>query len=180
MKINLKKEKGNDQIVLLIIPNELYSEQVTDISKQLADNYKNICYVSLNKLYNVLLRSFEDNKIDIDRFFFIDTITKTTIPSVAATGQCTYISSPSALTELSINITKVLNTGKFDVILFDSLSTLLIYNEGSVITRFMHDLMGKIRIAECKGIFTCLEGDVDTPTIKDLGMFVDKVIRPSD
>jgi len=49
--------------------------------------------------------------------------------------------------------------------------------KGDVVTKFIHSLSGKIRAIGCLGLFTALEGDTDSALIKEMGMFVDKVIH---
>ena len=83
----------------------------------------------------------------------------------------------SALTELSIAIDKTLSTGKFDGFLFDSLSTLLIYNKSAVVGKFVHSLINKIKAAKVTAIFTALEGDTKSDLLKELGMYVDNILH---
>jgi len=176
MPINLKKElDSGKQVILLIMPNEEYTKDIIDITKQLGDQHTSMCYVSLNKLYDALMKTLKDNKININKFFFIDCITKTatTPPEVK---NAIFMEAPNALTTLSLAIKEVLKVQKPDVFLFDSLSTLLIYERGTVVTKFVHSIIGNIRKTSCKALFTCLKGDTDSQLVKDLGMFVDKVI----
>ena len=175
--MDLKKEIGNNQMILIIIPNEKYTEAILEIAKQLSNGYKKICYVSLNKLYNALTKSLESNNIEVKKFCFVDGVTKTAEPNVKSDGNVKYISSPSALTQLSVMVIADCKENKPECVLFDSLSTLLIYQKGEVVTQFIHSLTGKIRTVGCVGIFTALEGDTDSDLIKEMGMFVDKVIH---
>jgi len=131
----------------------------------------------LNKLYNALTKSLKDNSIDIKKFCFVDGVTKTADPSAKSDGNVKYVSSPSALTQLSVMTIADCKEHKPECVLFDSLSTLLIYQKGDVVTQFIHSLTGKIRTFGCVGIFTALEGDIGSDLIKEMGMFVDKVIR---
>lgn len=175
--MDLKKEIGTNQMVLIIIPNEKYTEQILQISRHLSKNYNKICYVSLNKLYKALIKSLGDNSIDITKFCFVDGVTKTADPSVKSDGNVKYVSSPRALTELSLTMIADCKENKPECILFDSLSTLLIYQKGDIVTQFIHSLTGKIRTFGCLGLFTALEGDTDSDLIKEMGMFVDNTIH---
>jgi len=175
MHTNLKKLKSSKQIILLIMSNETYTKDIVDITKQIGKN-NSVCYVSLNKLYDALIKTLKDNKINISRFFFVDCITKTatTPPDVE---NAIFIQAPNALTALSLAINEALKIQKPDVFLFDSLSTLLIYEKGTVVTRFAHSIIGSIRKTSCKAFFTCLEGDTDSQLVKELGMFVDDMVH---
>ncbi|MGM5480836.1 MAG: DUF7504 family protein [Nanobdellota archaeon] len=169
------KKIGDAGVVVVVVPNEKYTEYIKEIANELAKGSKAVCYVSLNKLYASLNRLF-DAKLK-NKFFVIDGITKSAMPDAPSADNCVYVSSASALTELSLSMNQVLNTGQFDSLLFDSLSTLLIYNKGDVVTQFVHDQMGKVVTLGGNAVFTCLEGDTKSSMIKDLGMFVDKVIH---
>lgn len=140
----------------------------------MAKDYRSIFYLSLNKTYDALIKSLENNKIDTSKFFFIDAVTKP-MKSIKEPDNCIFVSSISAIGELSISITKVLENGKFESFIFDSLSTMLIYHDAATITKFIHNLITKLNELNCTAVFTCLEGDSNSPLIKDLGMLVDEV-----
>jgi len=176
MPLDLKEEIGKGQTIVLIIPNEQYTKKIIEITKYFSDNHKSICYVSLNKLFDPLIASFKDAGVDQNKFFFVDAITKSTNPNIKESDNCIYISSPSSLTELSIAINKVLETGKFEGFLLDSLSTLLIYNKSEVVCKFVHGLINKMKGANATVVFTALKGDTGSILLKDIGMFVDNVL----
>lgn len=152
MPLDLKKEIGTNQMILIILPNEKYTEDILEIAKQLSNNYKKICYVSLNKLYSALTKSLKDNAVDIKKFCFVDVVTKAADPNAKSDGNVKFVSSPSALTELSLTVLTDCKENKPECMLFDSLSTLLIYQKGEVVTQFIHSLTGKIRIIGCLGL----------------------------
>ncbi len=176
-KINLKKELGDAQVALLITPNERYSEIIVDVAKQLASNYKHICYVSLNKLYDPLVKGLAANKVDVDKFFFIDCISRGVIKTPEKIKNCEFLSGPQALTEIHISISKNLKAKKSEALLFDSLSTLLIYERETPVTRFVHGLIGALREVGSKSFLTVLEGDTKGELVKSLGMFTDRTIH---
>jgi len=177
MPLDLKREIGNHKVIVLVIPNDTYTECLIEISKQLGDLYQKICYVSLNKLFTALLNSFKNNGVNVDKFFFVDAITKSALPGIEDTFNCKYVSSASALKELGIAINNEMNKETYKSLVFDSLSTLQIYNKGDIVTEFIRYMIARIRLSDCVAILTCLEGDTDTELIKNLGMFSDKVIH---
>ncbi len=61
--------------------------------------------------------------------------------------------------------------------MFDSLSTLLAYEGSSSIIQFSHNVITKLRINNCKAVFITLKEDINSELIKDLYMFVDKVVE---
>lgn len=177
MGLDLLNKIGSSSIVVVIIPNDKYNNYISEIAGEIAGEYSTTCYVSLNKLYKALNKNLDAKQIAKERFFFVDAITKSVIPNPPSFDNCVYVTSSSALTELSICLNEALSTEAFQCLLFDSLSTLLIYNKSEVVTQFVHDQMGKVMSANCVAIFTCLEGDTNSDLIKNLGMFVDQVIH---
>ncbi|MFH0861713.1 MAG: ATPase domain-containing protein [Candidatus Altiarchaeota archaeon] len=135
-----------------------------------------ICYISLNRPYTSLVKTFKKGGLDTERIYFIDAITRTAqIPQECK--ECEFVSSPGALTELSVTISKVMDGGQYKYIVFDSLSTLLVYESDTTIAKFVHFLMAKVRVAGCNALFTCLKQDAESVLIKDINMFADKVIH---
>ena len=166
---------SDNQVMVLLIPEEDYLQQLLKVVTQLADEANRICFISLNRPYTSLTSLFEKNNVDAKKFYFIDAITKTAeLPP--ETENCSFISSPGALTELSVEVSSIIENEEFDYLLFDSLSTLIVYETDAVITKFIHFLMAKVRVASCKAIFTCLKQDMQTNLIRDINMFADKII----
>lgn len=174
--IDVRKEIEENKIIVLILPESAYSEKMIELLKDISKVGMNTVYVTSNKPYSTLLGIFGENKIQKDLFFIIDTITGA-VEKIKEEENCIYISHPSALTELCIEIVNVLTKKKFKNLIFDSLNTLLIYNKEDEIIKFMHTLIGKIKKLECTAIFPCLEGDMKTNLGRNLGVFADKIIR---
>ena len=61
--------------------------------------------------------------------------------------------------------------------MFDSLSTLLIYNKKETVSKFVHSVVNKIKASNITAVFTALEGDTQSALLKEIGMFVDEVIH---
>jgi hypothetical protein len=177
MRIDIKKEIEDNQIIVFVISNELYIERLISLIKILTKMGK-ILYVTINKPYSTLMDNFQKNAIPKDQFFFIDAITRT-VKKPEPIKNVEFISSPSALTELSLSISTTLEKQKFYSVLFDSLSTLLIYQEPLMVIKFAHSAISMLRTAGVKVILTVLSGDISSDLIKDLNMFADKVVDTS-
>jgi len=115
---------------------------------------------------------------DLKKFFFIDAVTAS-VKTPEENDNVVFISSPRALTELNITLNKVLEVGNLDCTVFDSLSTLLVYEDQMTVIRFVHNVMAKLRTTNSKGVFTALKEDITTNLMKDLNMFADKVVELS-
>ena len=117
--MNIKKELLSNKTVLLIMPGVDYNKIIVDIIKQISG--KNVCYVTLNKTFSSLQELFKKNKINTDNIVFIDAISKTIKNVPNQTKACYFCSSPGALTELSVTISKFLRHN-FEYLIFDSLT----------------------------------------------------------
>lgn len=175
-KETVKKAIEENDIVLLLLPNDKYSEKVNDVADVTSKLDGTICYISTNKPYTTLLKNFEKQNINTNNFHFIDCVTKSA-SGVEAGGKVVYVSSPKALTELNIAIKKALEKCKPKIAIFDSLSTLLIYEDASVVTRFVHSMISTFRSFKSKSFLIALKDDMKTELVKDLSMFVDKVVE---
>ena len=175
--MGIQKELVDNDIILSIFAKSYYNESIYEVLSELKG--KKICYVSLNKTAENLENTFKFHRLPTNKMFFIDTVSRG-IGKNSERSNTLYVSSPAALTELSIAITESLRLGKFDVVLFDSLSTLNIYRmENSAAQRFTSSVINKIKSSKKQGIFTCLEEDTNSDLIKNSFMYVDKVLYPS-
>jgi hypothetical protein len=169
-----------DKHLLIIIPNKEYLRSIIILSKALSIQYKKVCYVSLNELHESLIKNLKEAGINTNNFFFVDAITRTSQSKIQKVPNAVFISSPNSLVELSLAISDVLSKQNPDVVLFDSISTMLIYEKGATSTKFLHSLIGKIKSSRSAAVFTALEGDANADAVKDLGMFVDEVLTMSE
>ena len=175
MKTSLNKELKKNHVILLVVPNKDYNKVVLKEVKKLKG--KNICYVTTNKGHSALVNEFEKNKIDTKNFFFIDCVTATIIKPKIVPPNCALVSSPRALTELSLAINKFVNI-HFPLIFIDSLSTLLVYHSPKVLTNFVHNTINKVRETnQVIFVMTIAEKDKKTELYKKLQVLVDKVIQ---
>ncbi len=172
--MNIKKELSENQTILLIMSSMDYNKEIVDIMKKLSG--KNIAYVTLNKTRDSLIELFKKNKVKTDNIVFIDAISKT-IKTAPEEGEGVYyVSSPGALTEISLVISKFIRHN-FDYLIFDSLTNLLVYESKAPVGKFVASLVNKIKESKTKAIFYALSVKEQEALIKESGMFVDKVIE---
>ena len=132
----------------------------------------------LNRPFQPLTKQLKEGHVDIGKILFIDGISKSAGQDIKEEN-CICVQSAAALTELSLVVTKAINTGQFNGLLFNSLSTLLIYNKKEAISKFVQTLVNKLRKANMTAIFTALEGDTEKGLLKEVGLFVDDVVKYS-
>lgn len=172
--MEIEREFASKQHTLLAISSGDYNSEIVNNLKQLSG--KSVCYVTLNKTHQALQEIFTENKINMDNMIIIDAISKTikTVPEIEK--NCYFISSPGALTELSIAIKKFLDYG-FEYLIFDSLNSLLIYQKSSIVKKWISSIINKIKESNTKAIFYTLNLEEQKDLIKETSMFVDKVVN---
>lgn len=173
-EIPLLHDLFNTQSTLIIIPSERYNEIIATVPQLIAGS--KICYITLNKTFNALIDLFENEPyIDLNNFIFIDGITKS-IGKVENRDNCYFVSSPQALTELSIVVAEFLRY-QFDYVIVDSLTTLLIYQKSEQpVVKFLSNIVHKIKESGSRGIFYALNIDDHNLLIQESSMITDKLI----
>ena len=179
MVIDISSIKDGEVVLVLTTANK-YIGTTTDILKLLINKKKYPClYVTINKPYKVLLNILKRNNINTNKIFFIDLISKMTRTEMNSVKNCLFISSPESLTELSIAVSESIKNmpGKNKFMFFDSLSTLLIYNQTGTVTKFAHFISGKMKAEGVETIIISMEKEMDEKLISQVSAFVDKVMK---
>lgn len=140
-------------------------------------NYHGI-YVTVNKPYVALVEQFKKAGISTDRMFFIDAVTKMVGGASKPSENFLTIGSPQFLTEMSIAVSQAaaaLPKGE-KFLIFDSISSLLIYNNAGTVARFLHFLTGKLREWEMRGVFLAVDTEVKE-ILPYISQFVDDTVH---
>ncbi len=164
--------KGN-KILLFVVSNKNYIKNINEIAYGVSNVSRSIVYVTLNKPYKVLVESFEKKGINAKKMAFIDCASGSI--QKPKDYDVLFVSSPEALTELSITINETMKKST-NIIIFDSVSTLLVYKEPSIVVKFIHSMISKIRAADKKCVMISLSEDANKTVLKDIGMFIDKMV----
>ena len=173
----IKESLAKNDIIGLVIPDIDYDEILIDVAGTVSKEYEKILYLSVSKSYDELMREFTENKIDADRFLFIDCITGTS-KDVQSAKNCVYVSSPKAMDEMHRAILDLLREHKINLILIDSPFALLMYRERMDVLKFIHLLVTKLTFLECKSIIP-FQKESSGPVRRSIEMFVDATVQIS-
>ncbi len=178
--VDLKKLDSN-QLVLVVAPSKKIQETILDVLRYFLNTKNAYCvYATIAKPYKTMLNILTQNKIKTDRVFFIDCITPvSTAGSMQRIGNCVFCQ-PQSLTSISIALTTALQNLPKDnekVLILDTLSTMMLYNESKTVTIFVHSLTGKLREWGVKSVILTLEEETDKKVISQIGTFVDEVLE---
>jgi hypothetical protein len=172
-----KEKNEKSKIEIYLIPNKIYQEKLLEIIKNAVQEFKGkLLYISINKPAEKIIETMKKNDVDSGKIFFIDAVSKDIQADISDHG-IAYISSPQNFAQFNADLMQILEKEKPECLVFDSLSTILLYQPDLVIVRFAHDLIAKIIVAHACGKFACLLEDVNSTLIKDVSMFADSVIE---
>jgi len=175
----VKEDIEKNSIVVFLIPNKIYQDRLLRIAKSVASRFDKVLYISLNKPAEKIIEILKRGNIDTRKFLFIDAITKR-IKANASDHGIIFISPPADSEKFSASLSQIIEKEKGDGVIFDSLSTMLVYQDTSTIIRFMHDFTAKLMVEHEFGGFICLLEDVNSACVKDMTTLADKVIDMSD
>lgn len=178
---NFRKEVKNlkEFIALATVSAKNYRKTNVALVKHLvSDNNTPGVYVTLNKPFSTIKMDLEKNKVDTRMIIFIDAVTKTSGGKATKTKNCLFIGNLENLSDISIAMDQAVRSlpGKEKFLFFDSLSTLLLYNDVQTVARFIHFLAGKMRAWKVKAIIISLERKEDKELIDELSQFCDVIV----
>ena len=170
--------KDHELYLIISPPNEVRNKNIELIEQLLSEDYF-VIVITTNQPYEILKKNYEKNGIPIESIHFIDTVTKYAMGcDPHPEKKCWFISNPANLTDIGIAVTESLRglEGKKVCLLFDSVSSMLVYISSQNITRFIHFITTKLRLLNFAGIFLVAEKGLDPDVLVQLTTFVDAVI----
>jgi len=173
--MDIEKELADNNNLLFAIPGKTYHSSSLAVIKQLSN--KKVAYVILNKTHASLQDYLKKENIDSSNFKFLDGISKT-IKEVNDDSSCLFVSYPGALDELELGIMKLLTSGS-EIIVFDSITNLSIYQDDNKIKQFLSKIISRITELKKKSIFFIVKTEKQQGLIDESSVFFDKVIDTS-
>ena len=168
------------KISLYMVKAEGYVKTNTGILKQLINEDKLFgIYITVNRPYHNLISILKDNKINTDNLFVIDAITLSTGGHPSDEKNCIFLDSPTNLTDITIALRQAVDVlkDKKKFIFFDTLSTLLIYNQSNSVIKFAHFLTGRMREWDTTGVILSIEKEMNETLINQLTQFCDTKVE---
>jgi len=169
----LKIEKGANMIVCKPVN---YNQINKIIWKYLSGHLSGI-YVTLNKAHPSLIQELKNNKIDTSKLYFIDSVCKKIAKNKREYSNCVDIEGVESLTELSLAISSASHTGKFKFLIFDSITTLLIYHDQETAEKFISYLINKLKSLDISVILISIDEDKSNKIVNFISQFADKTIN---
>lgn len=171
-------DKGS--VLLLMSPAEENKEINEQIVKELTNREDVICvYITILKPAYVLQESFKEVGADTDKLFYIDCASELTESAIKETEN-TLFQGPSDLTGISIALNEIiedLSKDKEKVLIFNTISSLLIYNSERAVSSFTHTIISKMREEGVKSIIIAAEEETGKGLRPRLIQYSDEMMK---
>lgn len=151
---------------------------VLDAIQQVSDTGKTGIILSLSEPQVLVKKALGKRNVDTSAHLFIDCVTASATGKPGDEENCFYVNKCSDLTGMGIAVTRAISAVEDKENMFlilDSVSTMLIYNESTVMIRFLHMLINKIQLNEATGILFSAKNAVDPIVSSQITMFSDSV-----
>lgn len=175
-KVQISKLPKN-WIVLVSTSAKDYMGVNAKILKYLLSKNASGIYVTINKPASSVRSYLVKNKVPVSRMYFVDCVSRLMNADTEKAEGVIFVH-PQNLTGIALAINEMISAIKGEKFLFfDSLSTLLIYNNVGSVEKFSHFITNKIRLLNLRGVILTLEDDMDPKFATLLNKVCDKVIR---
>jgi len=162
--------------LLVILDEEEYEEKIGEVWKSLGKLGKRICYVCLNKPYKDVIADLKNQGVDVKNFFFIDVLSSY-YRRQEPLENCIFVPAPTDMGSIMKAISRAVKEKGCEIVVFDTLSTFLVYKQNYLILKFTHRVLHENLTDAKKILITLKGGDIlgkeREGLIKDLVMFVD-------
>ena len=173
------KELEQKKIFLILASPGTIRERNIEIIREISIRGYHTVVITTNFPYSVLAKLYVQSGISPESVSFIDAVTRNSIGNAEnIPGIVRFINNPANLTDMGIAVTEVLkdHSGKKICIMYDSVSTMLIYLSSANISKFIHFVTNKLRLMDVSGIFLAVEKGLDPMLMTQLTTFVDTVV----
>jgi DNA-binding response OmpR family regulator len=170
-----KREISNNQSLLIVTDDTRLTEIALNMFRDL--EFRLACYIDMNKTYRFITQSFKMKGIDVNKFFFVDGVTAAmTDLNSKRWDNCIFLESPQSLEDLELAIDEALKK-KPDILIFDSISSLLSYHDASKVGTFFEKLLNTTKSNNIKSILFMLNTDWNKEGLQGIRELVDKNIH---
>ncbi len=163
--------------VVLIEPKDYSKVKVGVIGNYIEKDYA-IIYICLNSGAKKISEDFNSESKPVEKIHFIDMVSTSLGATKSKLKNTIYLDSPSDMTECIFSVEKKLRNIKGNKLLvLDSISTMLVYNDASALEKFVHMLMGKVNSYEASAILFSTDFMERERSTKTIGQFVDQTVK---
>jgi len=172
-----------NQIVGITLPDKYYDDVKQVLFEYFNSKPTNYCvYVTVSRPYSSLVNQYGELITNSKNIKFIDCVSR--IAGISKTDpNCVYIESPTILEKLGleiINLFKEADEKAEKFLIMDSLSTLMVYNDPDIVTKFFYYLVNVTRSRSIHSAYLVIEEEEADKQIKKLINLTDKIEKIVD
>ena len=177
---DLKEDVKEGNFILMIINKSNYYLRIGDTIKQASDKHDKTCLVCLNRSYEEMKFELTELGVDIEKFYFVDVLGTKTKES-RKDKNVKFIKEPSSLNQLKRAITTGIKRKKCDLLFFDTISALAIFQKPDSILHLTHELKESKKYSNTVKIYVIKRDEeewegIGNALVDDLRMFMDKIV----
>lgn len=167
--------------IALLIPS---SNDVAKLNAELVTYYTTdrnaLClYVTVTRPASTIQNQLRKQGADTDNVFYIDCATPLAGSGLKRAENAVFVK-PQKLSDISISVTEALKSLPADrekILILDTLTTLMLYNDENVVSKFAHSLVTRLRERDITGVLLTVEEETDEDVKAQLTQFCDCVIQ---
>ncbi len=175
-KLDESIERGAE-IIMVKVSSKDYVKVGIEIIRHFTSIAEGI-YITLNKPYFSLKKTFEKEGIDISKLIFIDCLTRQLGGEEIDVDRCLYLNSPDpVLLQVAIErgMDHIVSENRF--IYLDSLSTISLYKSFESLVKFLRHITGKIRLRGFIGTIFTIEKEMNESYYSQISLLCDAIIE---
>lgn len=133
-------------LLLQVQPEDSLEAQIV-LTKELTDRGFKVLVLSGGRPCRDLISIYQDGKIDLKNIHILDMICRSQKLNVKDTETVTHMENIHSLTEISIYLNRM-NITKKTVLFIDSITSMLIYSDENMFSRFISNVVQKMKVRE--------------------------------
>jgi hypothetical protein len=176
MKVKCRKD-WISKVAILVVPPESYVHISSEMPVEMVNEWgMEGIIVSANKPYLTVEESFRNSGI-LNKIIFVDCASR--LAGCTPSGErVVLINNPADLTQLTISITRITEKlGENKFLIFDSLTTLLIYSPLNSLTQFAHSLGLILKTRRVTAFFLAVDQEATKEMLKFLSSIADNYVH---
>jgi hypothetical protein len=177
---DLFRDVVENKLVLVLMSEKEYFQRLAELISSVEKTDSMICYVCLSKPYTDVVEDLRERGIKTEKFIFIDVLSSHYM-APELKENCIFVSSPSNLNDIRKAVIKAVDEKGCSTVIFDTISTLLVYQQSHSIVKFTNELVSEKKHEDLKKMLIIIKdestqiNDVERLT-RDLEMFADKKV----
>ena len=172
-----------NQTVGIILPDKYYrdiKQVIFEFLNSKSDSFA--VYVTITRPYHTILNEFGDLIANNKNIRYVDCVSR--ISGISKMDpNCIFIESPTMLEKLGLEINNLFREAdekSSKYLIIDSLSTLMVYNDPEIVTKFFYYLINVTRAKDIHSVYLVIEEEEADKQIKKLINLTDKIEKIVD